>query len=153
MPLYFAYGSNMDETAMRARCPDTRALGIARLPAHRFVLMGNGYASVRPASDTDVYGVLYDLAPSDIAPLDRYEDVAGGLYVRAGLPVFPDGGTACQALVYLGCDMTTGGAVHAGYVEGIAAAAQAFALPGPYVAALRDMASTRHPAPGPGPSS
>ena len=146
MPVYFAYGSNMDQTAMRTRCPRARVLGMARLPSHRFALMGNGYASVRPVSGADVYGVLYDLAPSDIAPLDRYENLAGGLYVRAWLPVVDAGGMACEALVYLGCDPTTGGCIHAGYMEGIAAAAHAFALPEPYVAALWDM--TRHAAPG-----
>ena len=147
MPLYFAYGSNMDLAAMRTLCPHARVLGTARLPSHRFALMGNGFASVRPTSGTDVYGVLYDLAPSDIAPLDRYENLAGGLYVQAWRPVIVAGGATCEALVYLGCDPTTGGCIHAGYMEGIVAAAHAFALPEPYVAALRDM--TRRAAPGP----
>ena len=46
MPLYFAYGSNMDEAAMRARCPKSRAVGLARLARHRFALMADGYATV-----------------------------------------------------------------------------------------------------------
>jgi hypothetical protein len=32
MPLYFAYGSNMDAAAMRSRCPNSAALGTARHP-------------------------------------------------------------------------------------------------------------------------
>ena len=139
MPAYFAYGSNMDEAAMRIRCPGARILGTARLPRHRFMLMGNGYASVRPAADGDVHGVLYDLAPSDLGPLDRYEDVAGGLYAKATMSIARSTGAVCQALVYLGCDTTTGVAVHPGYMEGIVAAAHAFALPESYVAALRAM--------------
>lgn len=39
MPLYFAYGSNMDREAMRVRCPNSRALGRARLARHRFFIM------------------------------------------------------------------------------------------------------------------
>ena len=137
MPLYFAYGSNMDEVAMRTRCPRARVLGTAQLPRHRFVLMGNGYASVRPTPEAEVHGVLYDLANSDLAPLDDYEDVAGGLYVKAMLPVTRGDGPARDALVYLGTDATAGRAIHAGYMEGIATAAAAFALPDGYVAALR----------------
>ena len=145
MPLYFAYGSNMDEHAMLARCPRARVLGTARLPRHRFVLMGNGYATVRPHAGVDVHGVAYDLAASDIDPLDRYEDVAGGLYAKVTLAVVQTGQASAdagrQALVYLGTDPTTGRAVHPGYMEGIAAAAAAFALPEAYVAALREMGS------------
>ncbi len=139
MPLYFAYGSNMDEAAMRTRCPRARVLGIARLARHRFALMGNGYASVRPTPGADVYGVLYDLADADVAPLDDYEDVAGGLYVKAMLPVTRGDGPAQDALVYLGTDATAGRAIHVGYMEGIATAADAFALPDAYVAALRTL--------------
>ncbi len=151
MPLYFAYGSNMDQTAMRTRCPRARVLGVAWLPHHRVVLMGNGYASVRPARDAEVHGVLYDLAPSDIAPLDRYEDVAGGLYVKATLSVIRAGGSTDRALVYLGTDVSTGGVAATGYMEGVVAAARAIALPDAYVAGLRDMvpvlrrASAREP--------
>ena len=88
MPLYFAYGSNMDEAAMRVRCPKARAIGTARLARHRFVLMGQtGYASVLRDPVSTVHGVLIDLALSDVRPLDRYEDVAHGLYVKALLPV------------------------------------------------------------------
>ena len=137
MPPYFAYGSNMDEAAMRSRCPRARVLGTARLARHRFALMGNGYASVRPDPEADVHGILYELAASDTASLDDYEDVAGGLYVKAVLPVTGGDGAVHDALVYLGTDPTAGRAIHAGYMEDIAAAAEVHALPGAYVAALR----------------
>ena len=140
MPLYFAYGSNMDEAALRTRCFKARALGVARLARHRFVLMGNGWASVRRDAGSDVHGVLFDLALSDIGPLDRYEDVADGLYVKAIQPVIRAGGQPCQALVYLGTDEKTGGMPRPGYMEGIVAAAHAVALPPPYVAMLERMA-------------
>ncbi|MEN9708785.1 MAG: hypothetical protein RIQ68_1193, partial [Pseudomonadota bacterium] len=46
MPLYFAYGSNMDVKAMAERCPRSTALGPARLARHRFFIMDSGWASV-----------------------------------------------------------------------------------------------------------
>ena len=147
MPLHFAYGSNMDEAAMRTRCPDARVLGTARLAGYRFVLMGNGSASVRPAAAAAAPGVLYDLAASDVASLDDYEDVAGGLYTKASLPVVRGAGSVEDALVYLGTDPTPGRPVHAGYMEGIVAAARAFGLPDAHIATLRawsrPVASTR----------
>jgi gamma-glutamylcyclotransferase (GGCT)/AIG2-like uncharacterized protein YtfP len=73
MPLYFAYGSNMDTAAMRKRCPNAQALGRARLAGHRFFIMAEGFASIARDRAAEVHGVLYQLALSDIGPLDRYE--------------------------------------------------------------------------------
>lgn len=135
MPLYFAYGSNMDEVALRTRCPRARRLGVARLARHRFALMTSGYATVRRAPRGDVHGVLYDLAFSDIAPLDRYEEVDGGLYVKARQRVLRGDGRSSQALVYLGVDEDDGPPRPA-YMEAVVAAARTAALPNDYIALL-----------------
>ena len=135
MPVYFAYGSNMDEVALATRCPKARKLGRGRLPRHRFALMSSGYATVRRDPRAEVHGVLYDLALSDIGPLDRYEEVDGGLYVKAFQPVLRDDAGAVRALIYLGCDDTDGPPVP-GYMEAVVAAARAAALPSPYLAQL-----------------
>lgn len=79
MPLYFAYGANMDAAAMALRCPASRLIGRGRLPRHRFVIMREGWASVVRAPGATVWGVLWELALSDIPALDRYEGVAGVL--------------------------------------------------------------------------
>ena len=147
MPLYFAYGSNMDESAMRTRCPRAKALGRARLARHRFVLMGNGWASVRRDSRSDVHGVLFDLALSDVAPLDRYEDVAHGLYTKAVQPVLREGAAPCRALVYCGTDPTTGGVPLPGYMEGIVAAARVASLPDTHIAMLESLVASRRASP------
>ena len=136
MPLYFAYGSNMDEATMLARCPKSRALGLARLARHRFTLMGNGYASVRRDPMSDVHGVLFDLALSDVAALDRYEDVAHGLYVKLIQAVLRADSGPCQALLYVGTDERVGRASIAGYMEGIVASARIAGLPKAYIAML-----------------
>ncbi len=136
MTLYFAYGSNMDVAALRTRCPKARLIGRARMPRHRFVLMADGYASIRRDPDATVHGVLFELALSDIAPLDRYEDVEGGLYVKAHLPVLRPDGQAKRALVYIGTDQRQGEVRIPGYMAAIVAAARAAELPSPYVAML-----------------
>jgi gamma-glutamylcyclotransferase (GGCT)/AIG2-like uncharacterized protein YtfP len=82
MPLYFAYGSNMDRATMAVRCPASRALGIGRLPRHRFVIMQEGYASVVRDPRRSVWGMVWDLALADVPALDRYEGVGGGLISR-----------------------------------------------------------------------
>ncbi len=82
MPLYFAYGSNMDRAAMRHRCPGARLIGQASLDDHRFFIALCGYASIRFEPEAQVLGLLWDLQDADVAALDDYEDVAGGLYAK-----------------------------------------------------------------------
>ena len=137
MPLYFAYGSNMDLGGMRARCPRSRPLGPARLARHRFALMGrSGYASVSPDPAATVHGLLFDLAAADVAALDRYEDIAHGLYRKAVLPVLPATGGPRRTLCTLGKARRAAGAPPRGYMAGGGAAARAAALPPAYVARL-----------------
>ena len=135
--LYFAYGSNMDATAMRARCPRSHVVGLARLMRHRFYLMGRtGYASVCRDPRVSVHGVLFDLALADVPALDRYEDVAHGLYTKAQQSVVLGAGQTRRALLYYGADESEGGAPPPGYMEGVVAAARAAALPPAYVTGL-----------------
>ena len=82
MPLYFAYGSNMDVAAMARRCPRSKALGLARLERHRLAVMREGWLTAVRDPSSAVHGVLWDLALSDIAALDRYEGLSQGLYVK-----------------------------------------------------------------------
>ena len=135
MPLYFAYGSNMDVTAMHSRAPASRPLGLARLARHRFLVMPEGYASVARDPRGTVWGLLWDLALSDVPALDRYESLHTGLYTKIVQPVLTQGGTR-QALVYVGHTTRTG-VPKPGYMEGVLAAARAAGLP---ESALADLA-------------
>ena len=142
MPFYFAYGSNMDAAAMRARCPKSKPIGRARLARHRFALMADGHATVvrDPASET--HGVLYDLALSDVPALDRYEDISRGLYAKATQPVLRADGSPARALVYIGAAPPAAGPPKKpSYLEGVIAAARAAELPAPYVDFLRSLLS------------
>ncbi|PXW66738.1 gamma-glutamylcyclotransferase family protein [Methylobacterium sp. B4] len=135
MPLYFAYGANMDAAAMAQRCPASRLIGRGRLPRHRFVIMREGWASAVRAPGSTVWGVLWELALSDVPALDRYEGVAGGLYVKAYQPIVAEGGTK-RALIYLGRS-PSGGLPRPGYLEAVLAAGQAAQLPGAYLQEIR----------------
>lgn len=135
MPLYFAYGSNMDAAAMQKRCPRSKPLGAGRLVRHRFFIMQGGYASIIRDQRRDVHGVLWDLALADLRALDAFENVAGGLYRKVQQPVLRATGGSVRALVYIG-HTTAPGTPLPGYMDQVIAAAHTWALPAPY---LRDL--------------
>jgi cation transport regulator ChaC len=135
MPLYFAYGSNMDREAMRLRCPNSRSLSRARLARHKFFIMSSGYASVKQDPRADVRGVLYDLALSDVPALDRYEELGRGLYSKVTQPVLRDEGAPVRALVYIGRSQIEGTPSSA-YLAAVIAAARDWSLPETYITYL-----------------
>jgi gamma-glutamylcyclotransferase (GGCT)/AIG2-like uncharacterized protein YtfP len=68
---YFAYGSNLNKTDMRTRCPDARPDAPAKLKGWRLTF--RGVADIEPAEGRTVHGALWWLSPDDIRGLDRYE--------------------------------------------------------------------------------
>ncbi len=135
MPLCFAYGSNMDRAAMAARCPNSKPLGVGRLPRHRFVIMPEGYADVARDPRGVVYGVLWEIALADMRALDAYENISSGLYRKVMQPILREGAGGARALVYMGRGLG-GGRPKPGYLEGVLAAARSWELPPAY---LRDL--------------
>jgi gamma-glutamylcyclotransferase len=97
--LYFGYGSNLWRQQMHQRCPNSTYLGIARLKNFKWIINERGYANVveikpmtklrRNAVDlgvpeawqwtgkyeSQVWGLVYSLQPSDEQRLDRNEGV------------------------------------------------------------------------------
>jgi gamma-glutamylcyclotransferase (GGCT)/AIG2-like uncharacterized protein YtfP len=134
MPLYFAYGLNMDVAGMAQRCPRSTPLGLARLPRHRFIITTDGYASVTRDPRESVHGVLWDCALGDIRTLDKFEELASGLYIKINQPVVVEGG-AKRALIYVGRSAQVG-KPRPGYLESVVAAAKERALPEAYIASL-----------------
>jgi AIG2-like family len=135
MPLYFAYGSNMDLAAMSVRCPRSRALGPARLIGHRVFITRDGYASVMREPGRLVWGLLWDLALTDVPALDHYESLGTGLYAKVIRPVITDRGPR-RAMIYVG-RRREAGLPKPGYVEGIVAAAAQAGLPDLYLRELQ----------------
>ena len=138
MPLYFAYGSNMDRDGMRRRCPDARTVGTATLAGWRLLVTADGYVSIVRRGGTRVHGVLWRLAPGEIAALDNYEAVAAGLYRRRVLPV-RSSGRQIPAQVYIGRTAAPG-RPRPGHVPLVIAAARSWNFPPGYLAALQRLA-------------
>jgi hypothetical protein len=130
MPLYFAYGSNMEVAAMASRCPRSRPLGPARLMRHRFLVTTDGYASVQRDPTGTVWGLLWDLRLADVSALDRYESLGTGLFVKITRPVLTGTGSR-RAIVYVGRARRPG-EPRPGYMENVVAAAAAAGLPEAY---------------------
>lgn len=82
--LLFAYGSNMDMTQMKDRCPTAEFVCIAELRNHRlaFTRKSNtrncGVADAVPDPSQSVWGVVYHIDEKDIEGLDRLEGLQPG---------------------------------------------------------------------------
>jgi cation transport regulator ChaC len=138
---YFAYGSNMNRTAMAARCPEARAVGPAVLEGYRFFVGIDGWGSVRPRAGDSVHGVLWWLTPRDIAALHAYEILHKGLYKVRHLPV-RFGSRRLPAMIYL-LRRYQPGQPKPGYAEMIAAAARDWKLPEDYVRSVERWSTSR----------
>jgi hypothetical protein len=147
MPLYFAYGSNMDQAAMAQRCPTSKPVGLGRLMRHRFVIFEGGYASVIRDPQRTVWGMVWDLALADVSALDRYESLSTGLYTKIVQPVLTQRGPR-QAVVYIGRSARPG-APKPGYMEAVVEAAEHAGLPPDYVRGLKGWLPKSQSAPEP----
>jgi len=141
MPLYFAYGSNMNRAAMRRRCPAARAIGPAALADYTFFVGIDGWGSVKPKRGARVHGVLWRLTPRDVAALHAYELLHAGLYELRQLPV-RSGARLTRATIYL-LRQRSAGRPKPGYVEMIAASARAWKLPERYVRSVERWSVSR----------
>ncbi len=132
--------------AMAERCPTARLLGPGLLPAYRILINRQGLATVVPAREGRVFGLLWEIAPADERALDWFEGVERRLYRKRECDVTAKGAT-CRALLYEATERRAG-APRVGYLEEIIAAATACGLPEPYLAELRRLqgASGSHPA-------
>jgi AIG2-like family len=139
--LHFAYGSNMNRAVMRRHAPGAEPVGVATLANHRFLITTHGHASVAPSQAGTVYGVLWRLGVRDCVTLAAWENIAGGLYRAATLPV-RQAGRRRPALVYLARAQTEA-APQSGYMDVVIAAALEWHLPLPYIAELRSWSRRR----------
>jgi len=133
--LHFAYASNMSVPLMRRRCPAARLEGRAVLPGHRFIIMRSGYASIVPAPGGCVHGLLWRLTPRDVAALNAYENIGGGLYRAVTMSVVAQHGRRA-ARVYVGPDRA-GARPRPGYLDIVTQAARDAGFPPHYVRRLR----------------
>jgi hypothetical protein len=117
----------MDVDAMARRCPRSKALGLARLERHRLAVMREGWLTAVRDPASAVHGVLWDLALSDVAALDRYEALPRGLYAKQTQPVVAERAPK-RAIVYFGAN-TGPGVPRPAYIAEVLAAARSWPLP------------------------
>ena len=141
MPLYAAYGSNMDPHRMVERCPHSPLRSTGWLIGWRLTFGGEDHgwdgalATVVEDPLEQVFVAVYDVTEEDEASLDRWESADSGLYLKTRVRVSTLLGEQL-AWTYL-LDAYEGGLPSASYLGIIAEAAQAADAPDDYVAALR----------------
>ncbi len=123
---------------MARRCPRAKAVGLARLERHRLTVMREGWLTAVRDPSSAVHGVLWNLALSDVATLDRYEALSQGLYAKSTQAVIAERGPK-RAIVYFGANAGPGAARPA-YIAEVLAAARSWPLPAEGVAALERLA-------------
>jgi len=79
--LVFAFGSNLREEQMRARCPSAKVIEVGRLPGHTLAFVGfsrtwgGAVATAERCKGDSVEGVIYRVSADDLARLDAFEGV------------------------------------------------------------------------------
>ncbi|MBC6448460.1 gamma-glutamylcyclotransferase family protein [Actinokineospora xionganensis] len=140
MPLYAAYGSNMDPAQMMQRAPHSPMAGTGWLVGWRLTFGGEdlgwegALATIVEDPDSQVFVVLYDVT-DDEPLLDRWEGSELGLHSKIRLRVQTLEGSVLAWLYVL--DAYEGGLPSARYLGVVADAAEAAGAPADYVADLR----------------
>ena len=141
VPLYAAYGSNMDPAQMMDRAPHSPVAGTGWLLDWRLTFGGEdvgwegALATIVEESGAHVFTVLYDVAPEDEPQLDRWEGSELGLHKKLRMRVQSLDGPVL-AYVYV-LDAYEGGLPSARYLGMIADAAEAAGAPSDYVEKIR----------------
>ncbi len=115
MIYYFAYGSNLDSSRIKSRCPDNQFKAVAVLREYRICFprysKGNagGVASITEHLGGEVHGAVYILSDDDLESLDTYEGyVSGGdrnAYERVEVDVVIGGDQILSCVTYIAnCD-------------------------------------------------
>jgi len=141
MPLYAAYGSNLDAGRMLSRAPHSPRCGTGWLDGWRLTFAGEelgwqgALVTVVEDAASQVYVALYDITPADEASLDDWEGGDFGAYRKLRVRVHTLDGEMTAWLYVV--DGYEGGLPAAHYLGEIAEAAQAAGAPDDYVAELR----------------
>jgi hypothetical protein len=141
VPLYAAYGSNMDPAQMMQRAPHSPTAMTGWLIGWRLTFGGEdlswegALATVVEDPGSQVFVVIYDVTPEDEKLLDRWEGEDFGLHKKLKLRVHTLDGSVLAWLYVL--DAYEGGLPSARYLGVVADAAEAAGAPEDYVAELR----------------
>jgi hypothetical protein len=141
MPVYAAYGSNMDPAQMALRAPHSPLDGIGWLVGWRLTFGGEDVGWEGPLATLvedpleQVFVALYDVTEADEVEMDRWEAADLALFRKLRVRVATLDGEVTAWLYVL--DDYEGGIPSARYLGLIADAAEAAGAPDDYVAELR----------------
>ena len=141
MPLYAAFGSNMDPRRMGERCPHSPLRDTGWLTGWRLTFGGEEHgwdgalATIVEDPLEQVFVAIYDVTDEDVAHLDVLESFDTGLYRKTRVRVATLRGEVVAWAYVL--DAYEGGLPSASYVGIVADAAEAADAPQDYVDALR----------------
>lgn len=141
VPLYAAYGSNMDPAQMMDRAPHSPVAGTGWLLDWRLTFGGEdvgwegALATIVEEPGSQVFTVLYDVSPEDERNLDLWEGSELGMHKKLRLRVQSLDGPVLSWLYVL--DAYEGGLPSARYLGVIADAAEAAGAPSDYVEKIR----------------
>ena len=141
MPLYAAYGSNLDPVRMGDRCPHSPLRSTGWLTGWRLTFGGEEHgwdgSLVTIVQDPfeQVFVALYDVTEDDLAGLDELEGADSGLYRKTRVRVATLAGSHAAWAYVL--DAYEGGLPSASTLGILADAAEAAGAPADYVAQLR----------------
>ncbi|HUH69877.1 MAG TPA: gamma-glutamylcyclotransferase [Mycobacterium sp.] len=146
MPLYAAYGSNMDPEQMLERAPHSPMTGTGWLHGWRLTFGGEdigwegSLATIVEDPDSKVFVVLYDMTAADEKNLDRWEGSELGIHkkIRCRVERISSDTTTDPVLAWLYVlDAWEGGLPSARYLGVMADAAEIAGAPSDYVHDLR----------------
>jgi hypothetical protein len=146
MPLYAAYGSNLDPERMAVRAAHSPLQGTGWLEGWRLTFGGEHeswegpLATIVEAPGSRVYVALYDLTREDEKVLDQWEDLDIGLWTKLRVRVATLDGEVL-AWVYV-LEAYEGGMPSARYLGMLADAAESGGAPDDYVTELRSRPCT-----------
>ena len=134
---YFAFGSNLPLARLRERAPSTRVLGAARLEGFCLRLDkrsvdGSGKVNLARDASTFVWGVVFQLASTEMAALDGFEPG----YARISVSVSLRSGGLREAQTFLSEQREQGLRAAPWYKALILAGAREHALPGDWIELL-----------------
>lgn len=131
---YFAYGSNMDETQMKQRCPSAEKIDRVYIDGYRFLINERGVATIVRDLSKAVHGVLWLIRKEDENSMDRYEGVGQCHYFKTDFDTLSidNPGKSYYALAYVAYNCTPG-KPRDGYLDRVTQAARMNGLKEEYI--------------------
>ncbi len=157
---YFSYGPNMSSARMKERSSSARMVTVARLADYRIAFFGHSrrwdgaQATVIREPGPGVWGVVYELACTDLERLDAWQDVrmdGTGTYFHYPVRVKGEDGLVYTALMYEKDTLGKPEKPSTPYLDFIVQGAREKHLPAEYIRELQAIKSRQPGVPVPRP--